>query len=61
MSAQVSADVRALFVDFGIEVDETGTPATGGLVIERFGQWDNRSSDTPVRGCICRMEVLEAA
>ncbi|MEU4253943.1 hypothetical protein AB0F15_41770 [Amycolatopsis sp. NPDC026612] len=57
MNAHVSADVRALFSDMGIEFDKTATD----LVIEQFGQWREASSGGPARACYCRADVLEAA
>jgi hypothetical protein len=61
MSAHVSADVRALFADLGIEVEnaECGT----GLVIDRFEQWSDASmiATGSVRATICRVDVLDAA
>ncbi|WP_410623557.1 hypothetical protein [Amycolatopsis sp. cmx-8-4] len=57
MTAHVSADVRALFSDMGIEFDKTATD----LVIEQFGQWQEATSGGPARTCFCRADVLEAA
>ncbi|MEU7787810.1 MULTISPECIES: hypothetical protein [unclassified Amycolatopsis] len=58
MSAQVSADVRALFADMGIEFEKAATD----LAIDRFEQWSNRGADLrPVMGTICNMDLLEAA
>jgi hypothetical protein len=59
MSAQISADVRALFADMGIEFEKTAT----GLVIDRFEQWTDAASRA-VTSCgptICNVELLEAA
>jgi hypothetical protein len=57
MTAHVSADVRALFSDMGIEFDKTATD----LVIEEFGQWQEAAPGGPARTCWCRADVLEAA
>ncbi|MEV4058301.1 MULTISPECIES: hypothetical protein [unclassified Amycolatopsis] len=58
MSAQVSANVRALFADLGIEVEKTVTD----LSIDRFEQWSDGTADVrPILGSICRLDVLEAA
>lgn len=57
MTAHVSADVRALFSDMGIEFDKTATD----LVIEQFGQWQEADQSGPARTCFCRADVLEAA
>ncbi|WP_284748732.1 hypothetical protein [Amycolatopsis sp. RTGN1] len=61
MSAQISADVRALFADFEIEFEKTGTD----LVIDRFEHWSIDASvgaGQPRRGtCFCQVDVLEAA
>ncbi|MFJ9785540.1 hypothetical protein ACIRSS_38620 [Amycolatopsis sp. NPDC101161] len=61
MSAQVSADVRALFTDLGIEFEKTGSD----LVIDRFEQFSIEAGVGTVRGCgttcYCRADVLEAA
>lgn len=58
MTAQVSADVRALFADLGIEVGKTGAE----LAIDRFGQWSDGGADVrPIVGSICRLDHLEAA
>ena len=61
MSAQVSANVRALFADLEIEFEKAGSD----LVIDRFEHW---SIDAPAgteqtrRGtCYCRADLLEAA
>jgi hypothetical protein len=58
MSAQISADVRTLFADLGIEVEKTVTD----LAIDRFGQWSDKVADVrPIRASVCRFDVLEAA
>ncbi|HET6707386.1 hypothetical protein [Amycolatopsis sp.] len=58
MAAQVSADVRTLFADLGIEVEKTVTD----LAIDRFEQWSDGVADIrPILGSICRLDVLEAA
>ena len=59
MSAQISADVRALFDDLGIEFENV----EAGLVIDRFELWggDHAATTAPMRGTICRVDVLEAA
>jgi len=58
MSAQVSANVRTLFADLGIEVEKTVTD----LAIDRFEQWSDGVTDIrPILGSICRLDVLEAA
>jgi hypothetical protein len=60
MSAHFSADVRTLFADLGIEV-ENADRATG-LVIDRFEQWgDGAPAAGAIRATICRVDVLEAA
>ena len=38
MSAHISADVRALFADLGVEVENADSIETG-LVIDCFEQW----------------------
>ncbi|MFJ7219536.1 hypothetical protein [Amycolatopsis sp. NPDC098790] len=55
MSAQLSSDVRALFVDLGIEFGEVES----GLVIDRFSQWVNQDPST-VRAstCVTRIDDL---
>ncbi|KDN18852.1 hypothetical protein [Amycolatopsis rifamycinica] len=62
MSATFSANVRTLFGDLGIEVENTSAVETG-LVIDRFEMWGDSSSNqvAPVRASFCRMDVLEAA
>ncbi|MEV5721019.1 hypothetical protein AB0L41_44755 [Amycolatopsis mediterranei] len=58
MAAQVSADVRVLFAELGVEFDQSAAD----LVIERFGQWGAEAAAAgPVRACYCRADVLEAA
>jgi hypothetical protein len=61
MSAQISADVRALFADFEIEFEKAGTD----LVIDRFEHWSIDASVgtvQPRRGtCFCQVDALEAA
>ncbi|WP_372666447.1 hypothetical protein [Amycolatopsis kentuckyensis] len=61
MSAQVSANVRALFADSEIEFENAGTD----LVIDRFEHWSIEAAagaEQTRRGtCFCRAEVLEAA
>jgi hypothetical protein len=55
MSAQLSADVRALFVDLGIEFGNVESE----LVIDRFSQWVNQAPGT-VRAstCVTRIDDL---
>jgi hypothetical protein len=61
MSAHISADVRALFGDHGIEF-ENAAAVEAGLVIDRFELWgDTAGTVVPMRGTICRVDVLEAA
>ncbi|WIY02284.1 hypothetical protein QRX60_51325 [Amycolatopsis mongoliensis] len=61
MSAQFSADVRALFTDLEIEFEKAGTD----LVIDRFEHFSIEASTGAVPGrrgtCFCRADVLEAA
>jgi len=58
MSAQFSAEVRTLFADMGIEFEKAATD----LAIDRFEQWGNGDADLrPVRGSVCRVDLLEAA
>ncbi|WP_191984425.1 hypothetical protein [Amycolatopsis eburnea] len=57
MSAQFSAEVRSLFADMGIEFEK----ATTELSIDRFEQWGNGTDVHPVRGSVCRVDLLEAA
>lgn len=61
MSAQISADVRALFTDLAVEFEKAGTD----LVIDRFEHWSIEASSgsvQPRRGtCFCQVDVLEAA
>ncbi|MGW3999511.1 hypothetical protein [Amycolatopsis sp. NPDC004772] len=51
MSARISADVRALFVDLGVEVEDADSIETG-LVIDCFEQWGSRV-DSRVCFSIC--------
>ncbi|VVJ20366.1 Uncharacterised protein [Amycolatopsis camponoti] len=60
MSAQVSADVRALFTDLGIEFEKAGTD----LVIDRFEHWSIEAGAGTAQGrgtCFCQVDLLEAA
>jgi hypothetical protein len=63
MSAQFSADVRALFADLGIEAEKV-VAIKSGLVIDRF---DRPAGSAPVRdtigftGCDAPFEVEMAA
>jgi hypothetical protein len=61
MSAQVSADVRALFDDLGVAFADS--PESTGLVIDRFELWEGGAGNGggPVRVCFCRVDELEAA
>jgi hypothetical protein len=58
MSSQVNADVRALFDGLGIDIRNV----EAGLVIDRFELWGRESAagKAPMRGTICRMDLLEA-
>lgn len=58
MSTQISADVSALFDGLGIDIRNVDA----GLVVDRFELWGRESAAgrTPMRGTICRMDVLEA-
>lgn len=51
MSAHISADVRALFADLGIEVENTDAAETG-LVIDCFEQWGGHAGPA-VRASTC--------
>ncbi|SEF33368.1 hypothetical protein SAMN05421837_106751 [Amycolatopsis pretoriensis] len=61
MSALGSVNVRALFVDLGIELENVGSD----LVIDRFEHFSIDGSRGAVRGCggacICRADMLDAA
>jgi hypothetical protein len=48
MSAQLSADVRALFAEFGIETEKV-VAIKSGLVIDRF---DQPAGSVPIRDTI---------
>jgi hypothetical protein len=59
MSAQFSADVRALFADMGIELEKTAND----LVIDRFEQFGDGpvAEVRSIRASVCRFDALEAA
>jgi hypothetical protein len=59
MSSRITTDISALFGELGIDVRDVDA----GLVIERFELWGRESAghEAPMRGTICRMDLMEAA
>jgi hypothetical protein len=55
MSARISANVRALFADLGVEVENADSIETG-LVIDCFEQWGSRAGSV-VRASTCGPNV----
>jgi len=55
MSAHISTNVRALFADLGIEVENADSIETG-LVIDRFEQWGGRGG-SGVRATTCPTNI----
>jgi hypothetical protein len=59
MSSRITTDIPALFDGLGIDVRDVDA----GLVIERFELWGREPAgqQAPMRGTICRMDLMEAA
>lgn len=55
MSARISADVRALFADLGVEVENADSIETG-LVIDCFEQWGARAG-SGLRASTCGTNI----